>query len=95
MSPNFEKDFILYMFSTYFYYVVVLTQKQAEDIEIPISCMSSTFKGDELNYLQIDKQTYTVYKSVKYFRPYLLKSKMKVIVPYTTIRNVLIQKELG
>ena len=36
-----------------------------------------------------------VYKSVKHYRPYLLKLSTKVIVPYTTIRNVLIQKELG
>ena len=41
MSPDFDKDFILYTFSTYFPYVVVLTQKHAEDTEIPISFMSS------------------------------------------------------
>ena len=57
--------------------------------------MSSTFKGVELNYSHIDKKYYTVYKSIKHFRPYLLKSKMKVIVPYVAIINVLIQKELG
>ena len=36
-----------------------------------------------------------VYKSVKHYRPYLLKSRTKVIVPYAAIHNVLIQKELG
>ena len=56
--------------------------------------MSSTFKGVELNYSQVDKQAYTVYKSVKHYRPYLLKSRTKVIVPYATVRNVLVQKEL-
>ena len=56
--------------------------------------MSSTFKGDELNYSQIYKQFYIVYKSVRHFRPYLLKSRTKVIVPYETIQNVLIQSEL-
>ena len=57
--------------------------------------MSSTFKGSKLNYSQVDKQAYTVYKSVKHYRPYLLKSKTKVIVSYAAIRNVLVQKELG
>ena len=56
--------------------------------------MSSTFKGAELNYTQIEKQAYTIYKSVKHFKPYLLKSKTNVIVSYIAVRNVLIQKEL-
>ena len=50
MSPDFEKDFILYIFAIDFSYDVVLTHKQAEDIEIPISFMRSMFKGVELNY---------------------------------------------
>ena len=50
MSPDFSKEFILYMFATNFSYVVVLTQKNNEDVEIPISFMSFKFKGDELNY---------------------------------------------
>ena len=73
----------------------MLTQKHSEDIEIPISFMSSTFKGAELNYTSIDKQAYTVYKFVKHFRPCLLKSKTKVIIPYASIRNILVQKDLG
>ena len=50
MSPDFSKDFILYMFATEFSYAAVLTQKNHEDAEILISFMSSTFKGVELNY---------------------------------------------
>ena len=57
--------------------------------------MSSTSKGVELNYTQVYKKAYTVYKSVKHFRPYMLNSRTKVIVPYVAIRNVFIQKELG
>ena len=50
MSPYFSKYFILYTFATDFSYAVVLTQKNHEDAEIPISFMISTFKGAELNY---------------------------------------------
>ena len=57
--------------------------------------MISMFKGAKLNYSQVEKQAYAVYKSMKYYRPYLLKSRTKVIVPYATIQNVLVQKELG
>ena len=83
------------MFATDVSYVAVLTQNNEEDVEIPMYFMSSTFKGAELNYTKVDKQAYTIYKSVKHFKPYLLKSKTKVIVPYVAIRNVMIQKELG
>jgi hypothetical protein len=57
--------------------------------------MSSSFKGAELNYLAVDWQAYAVFKEVKHFRSYLLKSRMKVIVPYPAVRNLLVQKELG
>ena len=55
MSPDFNKYFILYTFSTEFSYAAVPTQKNHEDAEIPISLISSTFKGAELNYSQVDK----------------------------------------
>ena len=50
MPPNFIKDFILDTFTTDVYYATMLTQKNAQDVEIPVSFLSSTFKGDELNY---------------------------------------------
>jgi hypothetical protein len=52
-------------------------------------------QGEELDYPEVDKQAYVVFKVVKHFRPYLIKSKTKVIVPYPTVRNLLVQKDLG
>ena len=95
MAPDFNKDFILYTFATDFSYAAVLTQKKHEDAEIPIYFMTSTFKGVEINYSQFEKNTYTVYKSVKHYRPCILKSRTKMIVPYAAVQNVLIQRELG
>ena len=57
--------------------------------------MSSNFKGAELNYHEVDKQDFSIFKAVKHFRPYLLKSKMKVIVPCPSVRNLLVQKDFG
>jgi hypothetical protein len=95
MSPDFSQDFTLYTFSSDRSYVVVLTQKNAKNNEVPIAFMSSVFKGVELNYPAVDQQAYIVFKEVKHFRSYLLKSWMKFIVPYPAIRNLLVQKELG
>jgi hypothetical protein len=43
----------------------------------------------------VDNQAYVVFKVVKHFRPYLLKSHTRVIVPYPMVRNIFIQKEFG
>ena len=57
--------------------------------------MSTGLQGVELNYPTIDKQAFVVFKVVKHFRLYLLRSHTKIIVPHSTIRYLLIQKELG
>jgi hypothetical protein len=53
--PDFSRDFTLYTFASERSYVVVLTQKNVENNEVPISFMRSAFKGAELNYPTIDQ----------------------------------------
>jgi hypothetical protein len=95
MSPDFSQDFTLYTFASDRSYAAVLTQKNFENNEVPIAFMSSAFKGVELNYPTVDRQAYAIFKAVKHFQSYLLKSRTKVIVPYPAVRNLLVQKELG
>jgi hypothetical protein len=95
MSPEFLQDFTLYMFASDRSYASVLTQKNDENNEVPIAFMSSAFKGAELNYPVVDQQAYAIFKAVNHFQSYLLKSRMKIIIPYPTVRNLLVQKELG
>ena len=52
MSPDFTKDFTLYTFASDRSYVAVLTQKNNDNNEIPISFMSSDFKGEKIILLQ-------------------------------------------
>ena len=94
-SPDFSKPFILYTFASDSSYAVVLMQKDQENNEAPIAFTSSGLNGAELNYPEVDKQAFAVFKSVKHFMPYLLKSHTKVIVPYSAVRNLLVQKHLG
>ena len=47
--------------------------------------MSSNLKGAELNYHEVDKQDFVLFKAVKHFQPYLLKSKTKIIVPFSAV----------
>ena len=48
-----------------------------------------------MKYLAIDKQAFAVFKAVKHFCQYLLRSHTKLIVPHTVVRALLIQKEPG
>lgn len=91
MSPDFSQDFTLYTFASNRSYAAILTQKNAEKNEVHIAFMRSTFKGTKLNYPAVDRQAYVVFKSVKHFQSHLLKSRTKVIVPYPTVRNLLVQ----
>ena len=43
----------------------------------------------------MEKQAFVVFKAVKHYRPFLLKTHTKVIVPFPAVRQLLIQKELG
>jgi hypothetical protein len=68
MSLDFSQDFTLYTFSYDKSYAVVLTPKNAQNNEIPISFMRSSFKGAELNYPTVDYHVYVGFKDVKHFR---------------------------
>ena len=54
-TPDFSKDFFLYNFASDQSLVVVLTQKDGDNNEAPISFMSTNIQGAELNYPAIDK----------------------------------------
>ena len=68
-STNFEKDFILYTFTSDDSLAAVLPQKEDGGDEYPISFMGTGLQGAELNSQIVDKQAYVVFKVVKQFRP--------------------------
>ena len=94
-SPYFERDFILYTFSSNKSLATVLTQKGELGDEYPISFMSTGLQGAEFNYPAVDKQAYLVFKEAKQFKPYILKNRTKVAVPHPAVRSLFVQKELG
>jgi len=52
--------------------------------------MSSNLHGAELNYPDVEKQDFVVFKATKHFHPYLLKARTKVITPHPTIRALFV-----
>jgi hypothetical protein len=57
--------------------------------------MSYGLQGEELDYLDVDKKAYEIFKVFKHFIPYLLKFMTKLIVPYLVVRNLLVHWDLG
>eukprot|EP00253_Pinus_taeda_P018096 PITA_18096 len=81
-TPNFSESFILYTFASEKSYAAILTQANQEKVEAPIAFFSSNLQGAELNYSDVEKHAYVIFKAIKYFRPFLLKAHTKVIVPF-------------
>jgi hypothetical protein len=73
-SPDFSKYFFLYTFASDQSLVAVLTQKDDDNNEAPVSFMSTNIQGVELNYPSIDKLVYAIYKAMKHFIYYILKT---------------------
>ena len=48
-----------------------------------------------MNYSDVEKQAYAVFKAIKYFGPFLLKTHTKIIVPFLAVRNLLVYKDVG
>eukprot|EP00253_Pinus_taeda_P010355 PITA_10355 len=94
-TPNFSNHFTLYTITSDSSYAAVLTQINDHNLKAPISFYSSNIQGAELNYSEVEKQAFVVYKAVKHYRPFLLKAHTKVIVPFSSVRQLLIQRELG
>lgn len=90
-SPDFNKDFSLYTFASNSSLLMVLTQKDCDHDEHPISFMSTRLQGAKLNHPDINNQAYVVYKSLKHFKPYILKNHVTVLVPHPTAISLFVQ----
>lgn len=73
----------------------MLTQANQDKAEAPIAFFSSNLQGAELNYSNVEKQAYAIFKAIKHFRPFLLKTHTKIIVPFLVVINLLVQKDVG
>ena len=95
VSPNFEKDFIIYCYASEHSLSSILTQPNDEENEAPIAFMSVPLKKHELNYTPIEKHAFVVVKTLKQFRYYILHSHYVVYVPEIAVKSILTQQEVG
>eukprot|EP00253_Pinus_taeda_P029794 PITA_29794 len=71
------------------------------DSEIVVKQLKTTFRTKWGTYayqkmpFDVEKHAYAVFKAIKYLRPFLLKTRTKIIVLFPAVRNLLVQKDLG
>jgi hypothetical protein len=68
-SLAFSKYLLLNTFVLDHSLVVVLTQKDQQGNECPISFMSMVLQGVELNYPLMYKKFFVIHKAIKHIRP--------------------------
>ena len=64
-SPNFEKDFILFSFTSEHTIAGVFLQKDDQNFEKPIAYYSKTLRDAPLKYDIMEKQVYALVKELK------------------------------
>ena len=70
-----------------------MLQKNNDGLEQPISFFSKTLRDSELKYSTLEKQSYSLVKALKFFRIYVLHSKVIAFVPNTSIKDILTQPD--
>jgi hypothetical protein len=68
ISPNFEKEFLIFYFASQDTLGAALLQKNSEGFEQPIAFFSRALRDVELKYNIMEKQDFSLVKALKYFR---------------------------
>jgi hypothetical protein len=92
ISPNFQRDFIIYSFATDTVVVSVLTHKNIKGEELPISFMGKTLHDYELRYPKLEKKALDLVKAVAHFQMYILNSHVIDYVPSSPLKILLNQQ---
>ena len=93
VSPHFLKDFMTFSFASHDTIAIVLLQKNADGLEQPIAFFSKALRDSELKYNTLEKQAYSLVKALKFFRIYVLHSKVIAYVPNAAIKYILTQPD--
>jgi hypothetical protein len=93
ISPDFEKEFLIFSFASQDTLAAALLQRNSEGFEQPISFFSRALRDAELKYDIMEKQDFSLVKALKYFRVYVLHSKIIAYVPSSAIKDILTQSD--
>jgi hypothetical protein len=87
ISPDYSKDFLIFYFSPFDTMAIVLLQKNVVGLEQPISFFSRALRDADIGYDIIEKEAYALVKALKYFRVYVLHSKIIAYLPLAFVKE--------
>ena len=93
MALDYTKDFAIFSFASEDTIAAVLLQKNSDNLEQPISFFSKTLRDSKLKYNIMEKQAYALVKALKFFRIYVLHSKVVAYVPNSAVKEILAQPD--
>jgi hypothetical protein len=91
VSPNYDKYLFIFSFASEHTIVLVLLQKNDENQEQWIAFFNRALRDAELKYDNFETQAYSLVKSLKALRDYILHSKTFSYVPNSVIKDILTQ----
>jgi hypothetical protein len=92
ISPDFQRDFITYLFPTETVVASILTQRNTKGEELPISFMRKTLHDFELRYSELEKQALYLVKVVVHFQTCILNSHVIAYVTSSPVKMLLNQQ---
>jgi hypothetical protein len=92
-NPDFKKYFILFSFTSEHTIDGVLLQKDEHNFKNPINYFNRKLRDFPLRYDIMEKKAYTLAKSLKKFRTYILHSRIIDFVPSNFIKDILTQPD--
>ena len=72
----------------------MLLQKNEEGKEKHVAIFSKVLRDAKLKYNILEKHVYTIVKSLKSFRTYVLHSQIVAYVPNSTVKDVKVQSDV-
>jgi hypothetical protein len=94
ISLDNSRDFFIFSFASFDTVVVVLLQKNDVGLEQPIYFLNRSLRDVEVKYDIMEKQAYALVKDLKYFRVYVLHSKIIPYVPSSFVKDILIYPDI-
>jgi hypothetical protein len=92
VNPDYYHEFIIFSFSSQDTINLVLLQNIVNYNEKSISFMSNSLTDSQFNYSIIEKQAYSLFKSLKNFISYVSYNNIKDYVHYPMVKDVLSQQ---
>jgi len=88
ISPNFDREFIIFSFVSEHSNVAVLLQKNDQGFEHPIAFFSKALKDAHLKYNIMENQAFILVKAIKDLRVYILYSHIVAYVPNDVVKDI-------